>query len=110
MPFHVLIRAALRRISSLESAYGQGEPALDYTGLVAEAEMVETLEESVRWEEVPRYSTPQRTKMMIGGVVGRVVYRGALGPFLPLLAYCETIHLGKQTVFGLGRIGLDVGL
>ncbi|MBV5329963.1 MAG: hypothetical protein JZU65_20450, partial [Chlorobium sp.] len=34
LPFHLLIRAALRRISALEAAYGEGEPPLDYAGLV----------------------------------------------------------------------------
>lgn len=37
LPFHVLIRAALRRVATLCRAYGAGEPALDYQGLVSEA-------------------------------------------------------------------------
>jgi hypothetical protein len=30
LPFHVLVRAMLRRISSLNNYYGKGEPSLDY--------------------------------------------------------------------------------
>lgn len=34
LPFHVLVRAMLRRVSSLMNFYGEGEPSLDYRGLV----------------------------------------------------------------------------
>lgn len=110
LPFHVLIRTALRRISSLEAAYGHGEPALDYRGLVAEAARVEQKVADCRWTDIQRYSSRQKTAMQFGGITGRVVYHGDnLSPFLPLLRYCEKAHLGKQTTFGLGRIGVDVG-
>ncbi len=108
VPFHLLIRAALRRISSLEFHYGQGEPQLDYRGLVQEAEKVKTVREDVTWREVPRYSSRQKSKMTIGGVVGSATYEGELGKFLPLLRYCEVVHLGKQTFFGLGKVRIEV--
>lgn len=108
LPFHLLIRAALRRISSLEAAYGLGEPALDYKGLVARAGRVEIESSSCRWMEIERYSSRQKTSMLIGGLMGRMVYAGdQLEEFLPLLRYCEKIHLGKQTAFGLGRIRIE---
>ena len=108
VPFHLLVRAALRRISSLEAAYGPGEPELDYPGLVSSAEEVKTVHEELAWQELPRYSTRQHRKMTIGGPVGTVTYQGNMGRFLPLLEYCETVHLGKQTFFGLGKIRVQV--
>ncbi|MGC9030975.1 MAG: CRISPR system precrRNA processing endoribonuclease RAMP protein Cas6 [Desulfomonilaceae bacterium] len=42
--------------------------------------------------------------MLMGGVIGSVTYRGALDEFLPLLKYCEIVHVGKATAFGLGKI------
>jgi CRISPR/Cas system endoribonuclease Cas6 (RAMP superfamily) len=39
----------------------------------------------------------------MGGVVGEAVYEGDLGPFAPLLALGEVLHVGKGTGFGLGR-------
>jgi len=107
IPFHLLVRSALRRISSLEEAYGAGEPDLDYPGLVAKSEAIETVKEELSWKEVPRFSSRQKRKMMIGGPVGKVRYQGELGQFLPLLRYCETVHLGKQTFFGLGKIKVE---
>ena len=105
LPFHVLTRACLRRIATLETAYGGGEPPLDYKGLVAGALEVETVAASSRWQEMERYSSRQQSAMSLGGVVGEIAFAGKdLAPFVPLFRYCETAHIGKQTTFGLGRI------
>ena len=102
--FQTLIRACCRRVATLEDAFGNGEPELDYRGLVKKAAEVEEVESDTRWEQVFRYSNRQRTRMNIGGVVGRVKYSGDIAPFWPLLKYCENVHIGKQTAFGNGRI------
>jgi hypothetical protein len=105
LPFHLLIRAALRRISSLEATYGDGEPLLDYKGLAARAADVHTVQTDCCWIDIERYSSRQKTAMLIGGIKGSLTYQGGnLAEFLPLLRYCEVTHLGKQTTFGLGRI------
>lgn len=105
LPFHLLIRTALRRISTLETAYGNGEPPLDYSGMVKRAMAVRQQSSSCRWVEIERYSSRQKTAMYIGGVQGTAQYQGEnLEVFLPLLRYCEKVHMGKQTSFGLGRI------
>lgn len=105
LPFHLLVRAVLRRISSLEAVYGNGEPSLDYRGLAARAAGVRTVAANCQWQEIERYSNRQKAAMLMGGILGEVVYEGEnLAEFLPLLRYCEAVHLGKQTSFGLGRI------
>lgn len=108
LPFHLLIRAALRRIASLEETFGQGEPPLDYRGLVRKAEQVVTRESDCQWIDLKRYSNRQQTGMLMGGLQGELVYEGELGEFLPLLRYCEVTHLGKQTAFGLGRVKMGI--
>ena len=104
LPFHGLIRAALRRISALEKAYGQGEPPLDYRGLVRDAERVETEVSTLCWQDLKRYSNRQQQKVSLSGLAGTVVYRGDLNEFVPLLEYASRVNLGKQTVFGLGQM------
>ncbi len=104
IPFGTLIRSVMRRISSLETAYGEGEPDLDYRGLAAMADGVDTVEDQTEWQEIIRYSNRQGNTMKIGGVLGSLVFEGDLEAFLPLLRYCEVVHLGKQTTFGLGLI------
>ncbi|MEW6288430.1 MAG: CRISPR system precrRNA processing endoribonuclease RAMP protein Cas6 [Thermodesulfobacteriota bacterium] len=107
LPFHLLIRAALRRIASLEETFGQGEPPLDYRGLVQKAEQVVTRESDCQWIDLKRYSNRQKTDMLIGGLQGTLVYEGELAEFLPLIRYCEVTHLGKQTAFGLGIVDVQ---
>ncbi len=106
LPFHVLIRAALRRVAALCRYHGDGEPALDYRGLTARAQEVATDDTGIRWFDWERYSSRQDQKMLMGGLVGRVRYTGNIGEFLPLLRFCEKVHLGKQTTFGLGQFNL----
>ncbi|MEW6380270.1 MAG: CRISPR system precrRNA processing endoribonuclease RAMP protein Cas6 [bacterium] len=111
LPFHILIRAALRRISSLFACYGEGQPALDYTGLVARAQdqSIKIQASDLHWFDWERYSNRQEVKMLMGGIVGSISYTGNLGEFLPLLRLCEEVHLGKQSTFGLGQIVVEAG-
>lgn len=108
LPFHILVRACLRRISSLFNAYGGGEPNLDYPGLDRAARGVETVHSSLRWFMWERYSNRQRKRMPVGGLVGDITYEGNLNAFLPLLHAAEKVHIGKQTTFGLGKIQTEV--
>jgi len=107
LPFHLLIRAALRRLATLEQYYADGEPALDYRGLIRQAEGVVTLSSHCRWLDLERYSSRQKTAMFLGGLVGSTCYSGDLDVFLPILRYCQQTQLGKQTTFGLGQISLS---
>lgn len=106
LPFHVFVRAMLRRISSLCNYHGNGEPPLDYRGLVQQAKGVETTQSSLRWFDWKRYSTKQDQSMLMGGIVGQVTYSGNLSEFVSLIKFCEQVHIGKQTSFGLGKIEL----
>lgn len=107
LPFHVLIRAALRRVSSLMEYHGSGEPVLDYRGLVERALGVTVLHSNLRWYDWRRYSNRQESEMLMGGLLGEIQYEGSIGEFLPLLRFCEEVNLGKQTSFGLGRFMLS---
>ncbi|OQX18732.1 MAG: hypothetical protein BWK76_06700 [Desulfobulbaceae bacterium A2] len=109
LPFHVLLRACLRRIAALEAAYGGGEPALDYSGLVARARDVRVTQSHLVWQDQRRYSNRQKTTVSYSGLGGDVSYEGDLTEFLPILRYGEQVHIGKQTVFGLGRIRVEEG-
>ena len=104
LPFHVLTRAMLRRVSSLLNTWGEGEPDLDYRGLVEKAGDVRLTDNSLRWFDWKRYSNRQERKMFMGGMMGSVTYEGKLAEYLPLIDFCQKVHLGKNTSFGLGKI------
>ncbi|SHK23187.1 MULTISPECIES: CRISPR system precrRNA processing endoribonuclease RAMP protein Cas6 [Desulfatibacillum] len=108
LPFHVLIRAALRRISTLFNQYGEGEPDLDYKGLVKRAQEVEAVDSNLHWYDWKRYSNRQDKSMLMGGISGSVDYFGKLEEFLPILRLAELLHVGKQTTFGLGEFRMEV--
>ena len=108
LPFHVCIRAVLRRISSLYSMYGGGEPKLDYKRLVKMAEQVITVSHNLSWYDWRRYSFRQDKAMLMGGITGEITYKGVLGEFLPLIELCKGFHIGKQTAFGLGRFETEI--
>jgi len=102
LPFFVLVKAMLRRISSLFEEYGRGEPDIDYSGLVNKAKDIPSVYSSLYWHEFRRYSNRQDTSMQIGGLVGEVSYSGNLGEYIPLLEISKELHIGKQATFGLG--------
>jgi hypothetical protein len=106
LDFQTLIRACLRRISTLHSCFGDCEPKLDYRRMVAKARSIVTLDSSAKWFDWTRYSSRQNESMLMGGLLGKMRYKGELSVYLPLLNYCEKVHLGKGTTFGLGKIGL----
>lgn len=108
LPFHLLIRAALRRISALIACFDGVEPALDYRGLVADAAQISVSESNLRWMDWRRYSFRQRQDMQMGGIIGEVIYSGDLQSFRPLLEFCQIVHIGKQTTFGLGRFNMEI--
>ncbi len=108
LPFHLLVRAMLRRISSLMNIYGKGEPALNYKGLVKKAYDVETVVKNLSWYDWQRYSFRQDKKMLMGGMTGTITYKGNLGEYLPLIDFCRKVHIGKQTSFGLGKIDTEI--
>jgi len=109
LPFHVLVRAMLRRVSSLLNCYGDGEPDLDYRGLVKRASEVSISESNLKWFDWERYSYRQDQTMLMGGLTGSITYSGKIGEYLPLIDFCSKVHLGKQTAFGLGKIKAEKG-
>ncbi|MDQ7785553.1 MAG: CRISPR system precrRNA processing endoribonuclease RAMP protein Cas6 [Desulfomonilaceae bacterium] len=104
LEFHILVRAALRRITALHAHYGTGELDLDYRGLVSRAMQVETAGSKIDWVDWRRYSNRRQQEMLMGGLMGEVTYVGRINEFLPLIRFCEKVHLGKATTFGLGKI------
>jgi len=108
LPFALLVRAMLRRVSSLFNYWGEGEPSLDYRGMVQRAEQVEVAARNLYWHEWERYSNRQETAMNFGGMLGSITYKGNLNEYLPLLQLCSQLHIGKQTTFGLGSFKLEI--
>ena len=101
--FHILMRALLRRISSLMYFYCGKELKVDFKNLILQSENVKIVDSNLFWVDWERYSSRQGDKMKLGGIVGRVEYYGDVNPFFQILKAGEILHIGKGTSFGLGK-------
>ncbi len=61
-----------------------GPPALDFSGLTACAERIESWK-NLRWRDWTRYSSRQDRQMALGGMVGTWTLKGDLARFLHFL-------------------------
>ncbi|MCY4305872.1 MAG: CRISPR system precrRNA processing endoribonuclease RAMP protein Cas6 [Aestuariivita sp.] len=57
-------------------------------------------------QDLIRWSGRQKTLLELRGIVGYLDLPNGAGPFRPLLAASEWMHIGKGTVFGLGQLNL----
>jgi len=103
LSFATLTKAILRRLAALFLFYADRKLDCAFEEIIKEAERVSTKSSSLRWVDVERFSTRQKARMKLGGVVGEVVYQGELTKFYPILKVGEYIHVGKNTTFGLGK-------
>jgi len=54
-----------------------------------------------------RYSSRQKTKMSLGGLQGSFTLEGELNELFPYLKLASFLNLGKNTVFGLGKMKVE---
>ncbi len=101
--FHILIRAILRRVSSLYYFHCGEQWEADYRGIIERAHGVKMTRAETKWVEWERYSARQDKKIELGGFVGEASYAGNLDEFLPLVLLGQSVHIGKACVFGNGR-------
>jgi len=104
LTFEVLVTNILRRLTLLDQCHGDGSWQVDHKALIERSRAVQVAEDELRWFDWTRYSSRQRTKMQMGGLLGRVRFVGDLGAFMPLLRAAEVVNVGRNTSFGLGRV------
>ncbi|MCK8816751.1 CRISPR system precrRNA processing endoribonuclease RAMP protein Cas6 [Natroniella sulfidigena] len=101
--FHILMRNLFRRLSSLSAFYGAERLDIKFGAHLDQAEEVDLIENNGSWQSWKRYSNKQKKRVKMKGVVGELKYEGDLEKFLPYLILGQYIHVGKNTVFGLGE-------
>jgi hypothetical protein len=101
----VLLKDAIRRVALMSEIHGAGTPAWDFKALAQQAGSIQG-RKNLHWQDWTRYSTKQRRKMELGGVMGEWQLSGDLTAFFPALYLGQWLHLGKEIVFGLGRYEL----
>jgi len=100
-----LINACARRIAILSSLYGE------YREIVLPTTLPSSQIIDQRWKNRIYYSSRQQTSMKLGGVVGKLIIKGPIDKTTIALLHAGSIfHVGKNVVFGLGRIKLSRGI
>lgn len=104
LPFRAFVRSLLSRFTSLQYFHCGTHVELDFRGILAEAEKVQTIDEQLHYRHMQRRSNRQDRKVPLDGLMGQVSWEGpALSLFWPLLQLGQLLHLGKGTVMGLGQ-------
>lgn len=101
-----LLMAAVRRASLMSEFHGNGAPNWDFKLLTQQAAAVNS-EKDLKWQDWTRRSSRQQQTMQLGGVMGTWTLRGNIQPFLAALHLGQWLHVGKETVFGLGKYHLE---
>lgn len=105
--FEILMRNLLRRLSWLAEIHCDEKWKLDWKELIKKAkENIKTVHSDLRWYDWERYSQRQATRMKMGGFTGEITFEGDLAEFIPYLTLGEYLHIGKGTVYGLGKYEL----
>ncbi len=65
------------------------------------------LRKELKFVDISRYSNRQQTKLKIGGLMGEMQIKDIDEKSYKLLKLGEIIGVGKQTVFGLGKIEVE---
>ena len=111
LSFQDLVRALLRRLSSLCYFHCGFELQVDFKGLIEKAAAVRTVASNLAWRSQDRFSGRQQQRIDMGGVVGAITFEAAdeeqLAPYLPLLMAGEWVHVGKGCVMGLGKYRVE---
>ncbi|MEM2742098.1 MAG: CRISPR system precrRNA processing endoribonuclease RAMP protein Cas6, partial [Nitrososphaeria archaeon] len=109
LEFHTLFRALYRRVAAIMYFYCDKEPNFDYKLLTTKSKNVKIKLDNLCWYDWERYSTRQKTKMKLGGLIGKITYQSeeTFNLFLPFLTIGQYTHIGKNCTFGLGRYEIE---
>lgn len=106
-PFAALVQALLIRIPMLSAVHCGEVWREDFRAMIEKAGQVETVRDDTTWISFRRFSSFRKKTEPLEGIVGSAAYEGPVGEFLPLLCMGQLTHVGKRSVFGLGRYWLS---
>ena len=105
----VLMRRLLRRLTDLSTHFSPEPLQAGFAALLKTAAAVELVDDTTEWLDLESYSGRSGRRTPIGGLTGRLRYRGDLRPLLPYLGWLPVVGLGKDVTKGNGWIEIDGG-
>ncbi len=107
--FFDVIEALARRVFLLSCFHCQGSSEPQWDPFLDVARCVKCLHSDLRWMDAERFSTRQKRRVPLGGVVGSMTCEGDFGLLENLLRAGEYVHVGKNATFGLGKLRVFTG-
>lgn len=96
----------IRRLSLLQYFFCSGEITKNLHHIIEIARELVPLSSNFLWKKWLRYSSRQKTKISMSGFIGEVTYGKLPEELLEILLWGENLHIGKGTVFGMGKFKL----
>jgi len=100
--FLLLIRSILNRLRLLTSIYG-GTFQIDRNIYEEKAILVKTIESKLCGASFITHSRTQMEKKTYHGLTGDITYEGSLNIFLPYIHVGSIMHVGSNTIIGMGQ-------
>jgi CRISPR-associated endoribonuclease Cas6 len=107
MEFEVVMRNLMRRLSWLARVHCGEKWEIGWSDIIRKAREVRIIDADLVWYDWERYSQRQGTRMKMGGFLGEIEFEGKLAEFMPWLKLGEYLHIGKGTVYGLGKYEIE---
>jgi hypothetical protein len=98
-----LVRGITSRVAQVCERYGEGSDREEAARLCGDSGALEIEDYRLVWKDLNRYSNRTQGKMNFGGLVGSIRLSGDLTALVPWICAAQTLHMGKNTTFGLGR-------
>lgn len=109
LTFKVFMSSLVRRISMLTYFFSPTPLETDFAGLTRLMDQIKISGRDLEWRDLERYSSRQRGKIPMGGLLGEFQLGGAdLAPFWPYLWLGQWTHAGRGCTMGLGRYALEL--
>jgi CRISPR-associated endoribonuclease Cas6 len=106
--FSHLFKNVLRRISMISAFHQDNLLELDYKYLNELSEKVEIINKTLYWKELSRYSTRQKRRLHLDGVLGEfTINTSDITELWPYIWLGQSTHVGKSTSMGLGQYTLN---
>lgn len=107
--FHVILRNVVRRITALLYFYhDERKVDMNFASFFEEAKNVMLVQSETEWVDWDRYSSRQNERLKMGGIIGKAIYEGDISAYMPWLLLGEWTNIGKNPVFGLGKIKVGI--
>jgi hypothetical protein len=101
-----LFETIARRLESLCCHYNNGKPLgrERWEKLKLQFTVAREISGELEWKDYARYSNRQKTKVPMGGLVGKAMIKNPPAWVMEWLHAANLVHIGKGAAMGLGRI------